>query len=539
MSRPVLGRPVAAMVAVAVLLALTTAPSVAESPPVVAPPTGVPTAEQSNISPYPVLARLGLWNGRTFAPVAAGSIPAGHAIFMSHGWSPGYLDAYQRLQAASPDLVTAWTPGLVDGNGDSLMTGFVALATALQQADPDAAVVMFSWVDQSATSIPLDARGPELATEVNGHRLATAIDEALAPGFEAAGGQVHLIGHSFGANIVTTAALAMTSPPRQLTLLDSPEVEIARIGGAKNDLQYKLPRLDLGRGPTQTFVDNYISFVGERYSTHPGLGAVVDVQTKAPDGTDGEKHSYAITWYTASITATGQAGQPQVGYAWSPLTGAEVATVGTSYEQPSLDAPLHLDELTGAPPAGVVEHLAVGVDPLGIAGAPSPTLGVSGSTPTTANLTFTTTGASLWLTFTTELHGRPGDLLTLFVDGRERYQSSPPDDGVGAAGAFVILYDVEPGAHVLSATIGGPTPSASADPSTTAELSSLAIATTGGITRNFTATQTTELAVGAVIAAVVVVVAVLGLIALLVIGMVRRRRRRRADHDGGISTTSP
>ncbi len=183
----------------------------------------------------------------------------------------------------------------MNGAGQSMMSGFERLAAALQAASPGSSILMFSWVDQSSTGTsPLDASGPELATEVNGHRLAVALDEALVPDFAAAGGRIHLIGHSFGANVATTAALALAERPRQLTLLDSPESELTRIGGAQNALRYKLPRLDPGRGPGRTFVDNYISAVGERYSTEPGLDAVVDVRTAPPEGDLSEKHSFAI-----------------------------------------------------------------------------------------------------------------------------------------------------------------------------------------------------------------------------------------------------
>ena len=42
---------------------------------------------------------------------------------------------------------------------------------------------MFSWVDQSSTGDDLlDVRGPRMATEVNGHRLAVAIDQAPGAG---------------------------------------------------------------------------------------------------------------------------------------------------------------------------------------------------------------------------------------------------------------------------------------------------------------------------------------------------------------------
>ena len=489
-------------------------------------PAGVPASDQSNISPYPVLQRLGVWTDRAFAPVNAGAIRKGHVIVMSHGWSPGYRDSYETLQDASPNtLVTAWNPGFVNDQGVSPMTDFDTLAAALQGADPHATVLMFSWIDQSSTSGPLtNARYPEMATEVNGHRLAAALDEALAPGFIAAGGEVHLIGHSFGANIVTTASLAMTVPPRQVTLLDSPEVELARIGGAKNDLQYKLPRLNIGRGPGKTFVDNYISAVGERYGPYPGLSDIVDVRVHPPNVGESEKHTYAIVWYADSVPAS----NPPVGYQWSPLTGADDASLGAYYDQPAYQAPL--TEVEGPPDAAVSSQLLVGAVPLAVVGNGllpdnnDPGITLAGSGTTTWSLTFGTDGDSLWLTFDAVAHGRPGGTVTLFVDGRARYQASIPAEGAGRPGMFVILYDIAPGTHVLSAALGGPTPDVAASSTSTAALSNLRLATLGDITRNFTASETTSFLVIILVAAVALVLAVIG----GAFWLLRRRRRRRA-----------
>ncbi len=382
---------------------------------------------------------------------------------MSHGWSPGYRDAYQQLQAAQPaHLVTAWDPKLVDGAGLSMMTEFEQLAAALQAADPAATILMFSWVDQSSTGTSLlDASGPELATEVNGHRLATAIDQALAPGFAAGGGQLHLIGHSFGANVVTTAALALAERPRQVTLLDSPEAEITRIGGAKNDLRYKLPRLDPGRGPGRTFVDNYVSEVGEPYSTYPGLADVVDVRTAPPDGDLASKHSFAVELVRRVGRRRLPGGVPLVAAGRRPTTPASPPPTSS----PTSRSPTTSPRCEGPPPTDVRERLAVTTAPLLVAGSTAGTdddlevSGVVGSPgsggPATENLTFSTTEDSLWLTFDQQLSGRPGDLVTLFVDGRQRSQAAVGDAGTGPAGAFVILYDLAPGSHVLSASISG------------------------------------------------------------------------------------
>ncbi len=506
------------------------ADSLADSP---ASPVGVPPAAQSNVSPYPALARLGRWNGTTFVPVAAGSIPAGHTIVMSHGWSPGYRSAYGRLQAASPTLVTAWTPGLVNGSGVSLMTDFVALADALQTADPTAAVVMFSWVDQSATSdSPLQARLARLATEVNGHRLAVAINQALTPDFATQGGLLHLIGHSFGANVVTTAALALDHPPRQVTLLDSPEVELTRLGGAKNDLQYTLPRLDIGRGPGQTFVDNYISLLGQQYSTAPGLDQVVDVRTQPPSGSPGEQHSFAIVWYTDSVASA----RPPVGYGWSPLTGYDVTGVGQSYTQDSVADPVRLTE--DAPPPSPAVHSTLRVTELPLVStvadqavadparaAEAAGVSVQASGPTTADVTFTTTGDSLWLLFDTRITGSPGDLVTLFIDGRVRSQIGVDASRSLRPSDVVILYDLSPGSHVLSVALGGATPDQPAS-TTAASLSNLRVASTGGIVRNLTDGQTNDLtAVVAVVGVELIGFAVAVIIVVVIVGVERRRRR--------------
>ena len=136
------------------------------------------TAALVDASPYPPLARLGRWDGTTLQPVTAGSVSADHVVVVTHGWAPGLRPTYERLQAATPDLVTIWNPALVEADGAPALGNFGPLLGALQTADPAATVLMFSWVDQSATtSDPLSARDAEDATEINGHRLAVAVDE--------------------------------------------------------------------------------------------------------------------------------------------------------------------------------------------------------------------------------------------------------------------------------------------------------------------------------------------------------------------------
>lgn len=489
------------------------------------PPSGVPVSDQDDVSPFPLLERLGRWNGTTFAPVTADSISGGHVIVMTHGWAVGFLDTYEALQANSTTLVDMWDPGMTDPKtGELLADNFITLATALQSADPGAAILFYSWVDQSATNLSaFAAYAPERATEINGHRMATAIDQVLSDGFVERNGQVHLIGHSFGANVATTAALALSTPPRQLTLFDSPEVNIARFGGAKNDLRYKLTRLDIGRDVGETFVDNYVSEVGEEYHGYPGLGQIVDTRLAPPTSDNGgEKHEFPIGWYAGTTVAPST-----VGYRWSPLAGANDSALGSLYEQISPTTPLDLAQIEGPPAPNVGSQVAYDTTPLTIAsngGAGGGVMFRSGG-PNVVNVDFATDQDSLWLTFDLAVNGPSLDELHLFIDGRERSMMAMPSDGTGADGRFLILYDVSPGSHVLSVALEG------ADGQTgigsgVVGIDSLAVVSTTDIDRNLTPAQTRRLVTWALVVIIVVLVLLLVLVVWIAVRIIRGIRRR-------------
>lgn len=492
-------------------------------------PAGVPAAEQTNVSPYPLAQRLGKWNGTTFTPVTPDSIAAGNVMVMTHGWAAGLLATYEAAQATSSDLVTMWNPAMVDPKtNQAAITLFANLATSLQSADPSATVLMYSWVDQSSTDTSaLAASAPERATEVNGHRMATAIDQTLAAGFSNNGGQIHLIGHSFGANVATTAALALATPPRQLTLFDSPEVNLARIGGAKNDLRYKLTRLDIGRSPNQTFVDNYISLVGEPYAGYPGLGQIVDVHLKPPSSDAGvDKHQYPIGWY-ANSASTKSSG---VGLWWSPMMGASDGALATTWNQTSSDPSEELVLVAqGVAPSPTynssVTYLSTAIADQ--ASGPS----VSATQGAVSNTIFTTDKDSLWLTFDTTIAGAPTDTFHLFIDGRLRSTFAPPTEGTGSDGSFLILYDIGSGTHTLSLVAEGPISGSAASPIASASLTNLRISSTTDIQRNLTPTQSKELIIWAVALVILVIVVLLALLIFFVIWVVKRVRRNSSSHE--------
>jgi hypothetical protein len=315
-----------------------------------------------------------------FVPVTAGSIPAGHVYFITHGWAPGYINWVQAEEARGVLPLWWWTqfpvPGdptnnLIPGPSTPYMFGPTVtddtyrdgifggehvppfqispngLAEQIILNDPGATVVAYSWIDDSATStsyigsVPEDAYKSEGLTALNGFRLAKAIEEALAPNFQAQGGIVHLIGHSHGSRVVTVAAYALQQAAavdkkfdvvKQLTLLDSPE-GLTDDDDAANFNWFYLGQLKISRDPLHNpgtlFVDNYISEFDTRYdnvtfsdSTQlpgltPDLSQIVDFGTVNWPFNDTDitnQHEYAATWYAGTASIVGP-----LGFKWSPL----------------------------------------------------------------------------------------------------------------------------------------------------------------------------------------------------------------------------
>jgi hypothetical protein len=257
--------------------------------------------------------------------------------------SPWLLDGYtaQATRVSSPVLVSA--------NG---------LAPDLVASDPNAVVLAYSWLDDSATNnfskpidgvkIPEDAYKSEARTTLNGERLAMALEQVLPSDF---GGKLQLIGHSHGSKVATVAAVALThADPKpitvnQLTILDSPESDAGDFGytgallaeiGATNDNWFFLSNLNISKTPSpatptsppSTFVDNYISALDEAYTqiSYPGssseLENVVDVNLRDfPDfiANPANVHSYAAYWYAGSSEGSTTTNGYQSGRMWSPL----------------------------------------------------------------------------------------------------------------------------------------------------------------------------------------------------------------------------
>ena len=370
----------------------------------------------------PPLERLGRWNGEEWVEVPASSVMSERIHVVVHGWAPGMRPTVD----ASHEFLRVWDSAATTPDGRRFDRWFGPLATAILDDDPEAAVLAYSWIDESATNTGATRSvKSQLRTTVNGQRLAVALREAL-PGVDH---EIHLIGYSHGAKVATVAAIAIEPKPRHLTILDSPDSLIPAIGGALNDLGSYLRLLspevvidDSYSGPTSedrvaTFVDTYSSAFGEPYGSGPGLGWITDVSLRPsehPIADVPSEHAYAWAWYLASARHT----ERGVGYAWSPLRGAS-RPAGTQYRQvEGSDDVLELEEhsdVIPAPPAvqlrsRVRETLA---PPRRLTSEDGPTMGV-----------FWRRSGDLWLTAPVQwIHGPDDARLVVHGDRTERARS--------------------------------------------------------------------------------------------------------------------
>lgn len=306
------------------------------------------------------LQRLGLWTGGItgvsagqdpspyFQPVTPGSLGGGESpptiYVLSHGWAPGYRTTVENAggnvlwwgsNASANGIWTsdwAWTP--VTGVTTPLpvnQTGFLQSIVAL---DPNAIVLAWSWIDDSATDTGdiylYEVYRSEAYTHVNGIRLANALEQAIAPSFwNTHTGLLRLIGHSHGSKVATVAALTLQERGRRvahLTILDSPESEATLLVNGSNlngfyleQMQIANPSFDCAAG---AFVDNYVSYFGVGYTGTSNLTNIVDVKldpSKLYEWYDpGDQHSYAAAWYGGAAAGAAAQQEAPLGLAWPP-----------------------------------------------------------------------------------------------------------------------------------------------------------------------------------------------------------------------------
>lgn len=334
---------------------------------------GTGAEDRSPSADIPLLERLGRYDpaagpSGTFVPVAAGSVTGPANLYViAHGWAPGYRGWVDGYFAGTGEVLKVWqtdpsdptypttSPYNTDDLGPAaayLLNGMpppantfdvtvspAGIAKIITDADPAAVVLAYSWLDESATvgiissldALTGDVNLSEAHTTQNGLRLAAAVGQAVAPSFAAAGGRLHLLGHSHGSKVATVAAAELArlgTAPEQLTILDSPESDLTQTFEAANFNWFFLSQFPTTRDPAAggTFVDNYASYFGERYSNVAGAGLanVVDVSLDPFVYTFldpleistnvSARHTYAATWYAGTTAAGGDGG-----LAFSPL----------------------------------------------------------------------------------------------------------------------------------------------------------------------------------------------------------------------------
>jgi hypothetical protein len=313
--------------------------------------------------------RLGQWTGKTkvlqpktdpspyFEPVTQGSLGGGTnpppIYVVAHGWAPGYRDVVEEhgghllwwdRDAHAGGIWTsdwAWTPVTADTDWyGKVKVNTTGLLQQILVLEPNAVVLAYSWIDDSATGGSLldlvDVYRSEAYTNLNGIRLANALEQAIAPSFWTADGcSLRLIGHSHGAKVVTVAALTLQHrgrPVSHLTTLDAPETESALALNGANLLGFYLEDMVIGNpshgGPGGAFVDNYASYFGVAYAGTPNLKNVVEVALNGyhlycfldicdESGASGA-HTYAAAWYGGAAAGAKEQNEEALGLDWPP-----------------------------------------------------------------------------------------------------------------------------------------------------------------------------------------------------------------------------
>jgi len=295
---------------------------------------GADTKVPSGADPSPYFSQVGRGELR---PAAVSSI-----VVVIHGWAPGYRDAVKRHdgqllwwdEGAHADGAWtsdwAWSPFAAVGFTDTLKVNETGMLQSIAAIDPHAAVLAYSWLDDSATDAFEwdEAYESEAYAHVNGIRLANALWDAIE---DTAywNGSLHLIGHSHGAKVATVAALALQHrgcPVLRLTLLDSPEHKDARRNNAANFLGFYLDEMHIGEpspeGDCGAFADNYVSYFGVAYAGRKRIKNIVEVGLKPEEVMKFDDysnfHAYAAAWYGGAAAGAKSNGELPLGLAWPP-----------------------------------------------------------------------------------------------------------------------------------------------------------------------------------------------------------------------------
>jgi len=280
---------------------------------------------------YTSIERLAKWDGASWVPVTSGELSSGNIHVLVHGWGPGL----KTFAENGGKIWNANDPITNEANNQESYNRYTQAAQSIKSVAPGDTVVLFNWLDMSATEGSLTkASKSRDNTDEAAADLADALKSACD--FNSSfNGKIQLFGVSHGARVAAFATKLLYNDGNagsvvidQLTFADSPELGFKNIGGP-NELDKILPNIKIGRDSNSTFVDNYYaSFLGRSYS----FDDLVNVKLNPdPQLIIENKHSYPLDWYSsASVLASNLA----VG--WSPLLGDVYQSLASNYEQDSL-----------------------------------------------------------------------------------------------------------------------------------------------------------------------------------------------------------
>ena len=162
--------------------------------------------------------------------------------------------------------MTVTGPNIPAGTTIAAIGGLTATAVTLSQAATTATSGKFTFTGADLSVVTKAAAyvgQSEGFAQLNGLRMAEAVEEALSPGFFSGQGLIHLMGHSHGSKVATVAALTLQQqgvPVAQLTLFESPEsgpslfgqnTYVAGLGGGENFLWYYLSQMNISTTPVE------------------------------------------------------------------------------------------------------------------------------------------------------------------------------------------------------------------------------------------------------------------------------------------------
>ncbi len=392
----------------------------------------------------PPVERLGRWNGSTFEAVARSSISSGNVHILVHGWGMGLKSVKD---------YPAWDSH-VDGHE---IWGY--LAESISRRDPSSTVLMYNWLDDSATANITQPYKSLANTDNNGLRLADAIESAC----DLDAVETHFLGHSHGSRVAVVAAVELSKkhkPTGHLTIWDSPENFLPEVFGGSNDLHATpyLPKLRKDIRGGDTFVDNYFSFFGEAYELVDVGSGLVNVRLVPGSFSP---HEYPMEWYVKA----NRSNSDEIGLAWSPLADDHYSGLDAHYKQdweifPGIfdsfrELVLKSENNTIGPnyrerhPLGYVSLFAEGSVIESDGGAT-----LTESSPAYWHLLFETTGKEESLEFEYQfLSPGDGDQLGIWMDGELRFVITGELVGTQPMDSIIDITNLEAGEHSMTVAL--------------------------------------------------------------------------------------